>query len=123
MQFSYVYIVTNKPRGVLYIGVTADLVRRVSEHRQSLIPGFSKRYNCTHLVWYEMHEDVPAAIQKEKSLKRWSREWKIALVEKSNPMWRDLFFEMSGLAPDEDMTLPQPSRPEILGSLLRSARG
>ena len=61
MQFSYVYIVTNKPRGVLYIGVTTDLVRRVSEHRQSLVPGFSKRYNCTRLVWHEVHEDVRAA--------------------------------------------------------------
>jgi putative endonuclease len=116
MKFSYVYLVTNKPRGVLYIGVTTDLVRRVSEHRQSLIPGFSKRYNCTRLVWYEVHEDVRAAIQREKSLKRWYREWKIALVEESNPSWRDLFFEMSGLAPDADVALPAPFRPEVLGS-------
>ena len=98
MQFSYVYIVTNKPRGVLYIGVTSDLVRRISEHRGSLIPGFSKRYNCTRLVWYEVHEDIIVAIQREKNLKRWYREWKMALIEKSNPEWRDLFFEMSGLS-------------------------
>ena len=99
MQFSFFYIVTNKPRGVLYIGVTTDLVRRVSEHRQSLIPGFSKRYNLTRLAWYEVHEDVRAAIRREKNLKRWYREWKLALVEEGNPEWRDLFFEMSGLAP------------------------
>jgi putative endonuclease len=97
MKFSYVYIVTNKRRGVLYIGVTTDLVRRISEHWQSLIPGFSKRYNLTRLVWYEIHEDVCVAIQREKSLKRWYRDWKIALVEKENPEWRDLFEEMSGL--------------------------
>jgi putative endonuclease len=97
MKFSYVYIVTNKRRGVLYIGVTTDLVRRISEHRQSLIAGFSKRYNLTGLVWYEVHEDVRAAIQREKNLKRWYRDWKIALVEKDNPEWRDLFEEMSGL--------------------------
>jgi putative endonuclease len=123
MQFSYGYMVTNKPRGVLYIGVTTDLIRRISEHRQSLIPGFSKRYNCTRLVWYEVHEDVRAAIQREKSLKRWYREWKIALVEESNPAWRDLYFDMSGVAPDTDAALAQPSRPEVLGSALRSARG
>jgi putative endonuclease len=99
MKFSYVYIVTNKPRGVLYIGVMSDLVRRISEHRQSLIPGFSKRYNLVRLVWYEVHEDITVAIQREKSLKRWYRDWKIALVEESNPEWRDLFFEMSGLSP------------------------
>ncbi len=100
MKFSFVYIVTNKPRGVLYIGVTTDLVRRISEHRQSLIPGFSSKYNCTRLVWYEVHEDVRVAIQREKSLKRWYRDWKIDLVERENPTWRDLFFEMSGLVPE-----------------------
>ena len=97
MQFSYVYIVTSKPRGVLYIGVTTDLVRRISEHRQSVITGFSKRYNLTRLVWYELHEDVRMAIQREKNLKRWYRKWKIALLEESNSEGRDLFFEFSGL--------------------------
>jgi putative endonuclease len=98
MQFSYVYIVTNKPRGVLYIGVTSDVVRRVSEHRGSLIPGFSQRYGCTKLVWFEVFEDITLAIQREKSLKRWLRDWKIALVEEANPTWRDLFSEISGLS-------------------------
>ena len=102
---------------MLYIGVTTDLVRRVSEHRQSLIPGFSKRYNCTRLVWYELHEDVRVAIQREKNLKRWYRDWKIALVEKSNPAWRDLFFEMSGLAADGSaLAPPELFPPEVLGS-------
>jgi putative endonuclease len=98
VKVSFVYIVTNKPRGVLYIGVTTDLIRRISEHRQSLIPGFSSKYNCTRLVWYEVHEDVRVAIQREKSLKRWYRDWKIGLIERENPAWRDLFFEMSGLS-------------------------
>jgi putative endonuclease len=98
MQFSYVYIVTNKPRGVLYIGVTSDLVRRISEHRESLIPGFSRRYGCTKLVWFEVFEDIRPAIQREKNLKHWLRDWKIALVDEHNPTWRDLFFEMSGLS-------------------------
>jgi putative endonuclease len=99
VRFSYVYIVTNKPRGVLYIGLTSDLVRRISEHRGSLVPGFSTRYNCTRLVWYEIFEDITLAIQREKSLKRWLRGWKIELVEAYNPGWRDLFFDMSGLDP------------------------
>jgi putative endonuclease len=98
MQFSYVYIVTNKPGGVLYIGVTSDLVRRISEPRGSLIPGFSKRYSCTRLVWFEVHEDITMAIQREKNLKRCDRDWKVGLIEKSNPEWRDLFMEMSGLS-------------------------
>jgi putative endonuclease len=101
VKFSSVYIVTNKPRGVLYLGVTTDLVRRVSEHRQSLIPGFTRRYNCTRLVWYEIHEDVRTAIQRETSLKRWYRTWKVELIERENPTWRDLFFEMSGFRPEE----------------------
>jgi putative endonuclease len=62
------------------------------------IPGFSKKYNLTQLIWYEVHEDIRLAIQREKNLKRWYRDWKIALVEESNPEWRDLFAEMSGLA-------------------------
>ena len=84
---------------MLYIGVTTDLVRRVSEHRQSLIPGFSKRYNLTRLVWYEVHEEAQGGDPGREDLKRWYREWKLALVEEGNPEWRDLFFEMLGLAP------------------------
>ena len=91
LELSFVYIVTNKPRGTLYLGVTTDLARRVSEHRQGLGRSFTARYNLGKLVWFETFGDIALAIQRETSLKRWDRGWKIELVEKSNPGWRDLF--------------------------------
>jgi putative endonuclease len=91
LEPSFVYIVTNKPGGTLYLGMTADLVRRVSEHRQGLGRSFTARYNLDKLVWFEAFGDITLAIQRETSLKRWSRAWKIELIEKSNPDWRDLF--------------------------------
>ena len=91
LEPSFVYIVTSKPRGTLYLGVTADLVRRVGEHRQGLGRSFTARYNLDKLVWFETFGDITLAIQHETSLKRWSREWKIELIEKANPGWRDLF--------------------------------
>jgi len=81
----YVYIVTSQKRGTLYIGVTSDLERRIFEHREAP----SKR-----LVWYEEHDQIGTAIQREKSLKRWYRQWKIELIEKMNPDWRDLYLEL-----------------------------
>jgi len=90
MQY-YVYILTNKPRGVLYIGVTNDLERRVLEHRSKSIAGFTKRYNLTRLVYFESSENIESAIEYEKKLKNWHRVWKIDLIEKHNPEWRDLF--------------------------------
>lgn len=87
----YVYIVTNRPRGVLYIGVTSDLQGRVSEHRQGLSGGFTGKYKCRTLVWYERHEGIESAIAREKSLKRYNRDWKIELIEEFNPAWDDLF--------------------------------
>jgi putative endonuclease len=77
--------------GTLYIGVTSDLSRRIWEHREGLIPGFTKRYGCKRLVWYEPHEGMVEAIQREKSLKRWPRDWKINLIERENPDWADLY--------------------------------
>jgi putative endonuclease len=90
-QPSFVYIMTNKPRGTLYIGVTAELARRVSEHRLLQGRSFTARYNLDKLVWYETHETIELAIQRETSLKRYGRAWKIELIEKDNPDWNDLF--------------------------------
>jgi putative endonuclease len=86
----YVYILASKRNGTLYIGVTNDLERRLYEHRNNLIEGFTNKYNVHHLVYYDDVNDIQAALQREKQLKRWSRKWKIELIEKVNPEWRDL---------------------------------
>ena len=85
-----VYITASGRNGTLYIGVTSDLDRRIANHKAGVFAGFSKKYGCTRLVWYEAHADMRAAIQREKSLKRWLRKWKLALIEDLNPEWRDL---------------------------------
>ncbi|HEX4535105.1 MAG TPA: GIY-YIG nuclease family protein [Rhizomicrobium sp.] len=94
MRRGYVYLLASKPYGTLYVGVTNDLSRRVFEHRGGLASGFTKRYGVTRLVWFETHESVAAAIQRETSIKRWKRNWKIDLVNESNPAWRDLTGEL-----------------------------
>lgn len=86
-----VYILTSKRNGTIYIGVTSDLVKRIWEHRNNMVEGFTKRYNIHHLVWYELHESMESAIQREKRLKEWKRSWKIKLIEKTNPDWQDLY--------------------------------
>lgn len=93
---SYVYIMANKKNGTLYIGVTSNLIRRAWEHRNHLIPGFTKRYGCIFLVYYEQHLDIYEAIKREKSLKKYLRQWKIRLIESKNPKWNDLFDEICG---------------------------
>jgi putative endonuclease len=85
----WVYIMTNRPNGVLYIGVTSNLPRRVWEHRENLIPGFTRRYNLHRLVYAERHEDIRTAIQRERTMKHWSRAWKIDLIAGKNPTWND----------------------------------
>ncbi len=90
MKF-YVYIITNKPKGVLYIGMTNDLTRRVYEHKQKIIEGFGKRYNLNKLVYVEEHGAPLDAITREKQLKNWHRDWKIELIESINPQWNDLY--------------------------------
>ena len=85
----YVYILASKRNGTLYIGVTNDLERRLYEHRNNLIEGFTNKYNVHHLVYYEDVNDIHAALQREKQLKRWNRKWKLALIEKVNPEWRN----------------------------------
>lgn len=91
-----VYILASKRLGTLYIGVTSNLCSRISQHKLGLVPGFTKRYGVRHLVWFEQHGTMEDAILREKQLKNWQRGWKIELIEKSNPVWRDLFDETCG---------------------------
>jgi putative endonuclease len=90
MQGGWVYIVTNRPNGTLYVGVTSDLARRVWEHRAGVADGFTKKYGLKRLVWAERHDDIRAAIQREHNLKHWPRAWKIQLIVAGNPGWNDL---------------------------------
>ena len=94
-MYVFVYMMTNKPHGTLYIGVTNDLVRRVWEHRNHLYRGFTDRYNLERLVSLEQNDGPSAAIQREKNLKHWRRDWKIALIEAHNPEWRDLWDDIT----------------------------
>jgi len=92
-RFAYiaVYIMADGARGTLYVGSTNDLPRRVYEHREGLLEGFTKTYGCTRLVWYEPHDLMTYAIQRERTLKHYVREWKINLIERENPLWQDLY--------------------------------
>jgi putative endonuclease len=88
---SWVYIITNHPNGVLYVGVTSDLVRRVSEHRAGEISGFTQRYSLKMLVYFERHDEILNAITREKAIKKWPRRWKVQLINKDNFGWDDLY--------------------------------
>ncbi len=87
----YVYILASKRNGTLYIGVTSDLIKRVWEHKQKLADGFTKKYDVSVLVYFEKTSDVKEAIKREKQLKAWKRDWKLKLIEKDNPIWKDLY--------------------------------
>ena len=105
MKGGTVYILASGRNGTLYIGVTSDLPGRMYSHREGLVPGFTRRYGVKQLVWYENHQRIEDAIQREKNLKHWIRKWKLALIEKANPQWRDLYPEMLaefGFAPPHD---------------------
>lgn len=91
MKSYWVYILCSKRNGTLYVGITNDLVRRIYEHKEKLIDGFTKTYNVTKLVHVEGFQDVTAAIHREKCLKKWKRAWKLHLIEEHNPEWRDLY--------------------------------
>ncbi|MGO8915596.1 MAG: GIY-YIG nuclease family protein [Stellaceae bacterium] len=91
MQGGWIYIVTNRPNGTLYVGVTSNIARRAWEHREGLVDGFTKRYRLKRLVYVERYEDVRVAIQREKNMKHWSRTWKVRLILRDNPDWDDLY--------------------------------
>jgi len=91
----YVYILASRRHGTLYVGVTNDLRRRVFEHKNDLVDGFTQKYKVKLLVWFEVTESVEAAMEREKQIKKWNRGWKIELIEKMNPTWRDLYPEIA----------------------------
>jgi putative endonuclease len=90
MQY-YVYFLASKLGGTLYVGVTNDLVRRVYEHKEGCVEGFTKKYGVTRLVYFEAHSDIEVAILREKQIKKWNRAWKVRLIEEKNPNWDDLY--------------------------------
>ena len=91
----FVYILASKPNGTLYVGVTNDLARRLAEHKAKLVPGFTRQYGVDRLVYFEAFDSIVEARAREHSLKRWRRAWKIALIEKLNPDWRDLTSQLN----------------------------
>jgi len=96
MKQYYVYILASKKNGTLYIGVTNNVLKRVYEHKNNLIEGFTQKYGVHNLVYYECYNDIYDAIAREKRIKKWKRQWKIELIEKDNPKWKDLYFDVIG---------------------------
>ena len=94
MRQAWIYIMTNRPNGVLYLGVTSDLRSRIWQHREGLVDGFTKRYGLTKLIYAEPHASIVAAIQREKTMKHWPRAWKVRLILKANPEWADLYDQL-----------------------------
>ena len=91
MAGGWVYFMTNKRNGTLYVGVTSVLPKRAYEHREGLVDGFTKQYGLTRLVYYERHDTIQSAIQREKNIKHWPRAWKVRLILEANPAWEDLY--------------------------------
>ena len=91
----FVYMLASQRNGTLYVGVTSDLVKRVQEHREGLVPGFTHKYGVKTLVYWELHHDINEAILREKRIKRWHRRWKLELIEAHNPQWKDLWLELT----------------------------
>ena len=91
----YVYMLASQRNGTLYIGVTSDLIKRVWEHKNKFVEGFTKQYEVHQLVWFEPHEDVEQAILREKQIKKWNRAWKVNLIEEANPYWNDLYLSFT----------------------------
>jgi putative endonuclease len=100
-----VYILASQPNGTLYTGVTNDLVRRVWEHKQGLMQGFTTEYRVKTLVYFEAHPTMPDAIVREKRIKKWRRAWKLGLITGANPAWRELYWEIAGVAPPDGSPL------------------
>ncbi|MGH8505027.1 MAG: GIY-YIG nuclease family protein [Stenotrophobium sp.] len=95
MKQPCVYILASRRNGTLYVGVTSDLIGRVWQHRNHVVDGFTARYSVSLLAWYEMHDSMTSAIEREKALKKWRRAWKLALIEQLNPSWRDLYEDLA----------------------------
>jgi putative endonuclease len=91
----FVYVLASGRNGTLYVGVTSDLVKRVQEHREGLVPGFTRKHVIKTLVYWELHHDINEAILREKRIKRWHRQWKLELIEAGNPQWRDLWADLT----------------------------
>jgi putative endonuclease len=94
MECAWVYIMTNRPNGTLYVGVTANIARRAWEHREGIVEGFTKRHGLKRLVYAERHPDIRAAIQREHNMKHWPRKWKVGLILATNPAWNDLYDQL-----------------------------
>jgi putative endonuclease len=115
----FVYILASRRNGTLYIGVSNDVMRRTWEHKNDLVEGFTKKYGVHILVWYEFHDDISAAIAREKRLKRWNRAWKIKLIEEHNSGWNDLYHRLLG-----EIALPDlPGSPSPRDALASLGRG
>ncbi|MBF0283245.1 MAG: GIY-YIG nuclease family protein [Magnetococcales bacterium] len=96
MRQPAVYILASQSNGTLYVGVTSDLVRRISEHREDIIDGFTKRHKVHRLVYFELHQEMSEALYREKQIKKWNRSWKVQLIEHENPNWADLWYTITG---------------------------
>jgi putative endonuclease len=90
----YVYMLASQRNGTLYVGVTSNLIQRVCEHKNNLVGGFTQKYDVHRLVYFETTDDINSAIRREKQIKKWNRNWKIELIEKDNPDWKDLYFDL-----------------------------
>ena len=90
----FVYILASKRNGTLYVGITSDLIKRVYQHKNNEIEGFTKRYRIHELIYFEATTDIRSALEREKQLKKWNRSWKVKLIEQSNPEWKDLFLDL-----------------------------
>jgi putative endonuclease len=97
MKHPAVYILASRKNGTLYTGVTSNLIARIWQHREHLVEGFTRQYGVTRLVWFEMHETMESAILREKRIKKWNREWKVEMIERANPEWRDLWLDICGV--------------------------
>ena len=107
MKQPCVYIMSSRRNGTLYVGVSSDLVQRAWQHKNECADGFTKRYKVKRLVWYEVHENMESAIKREKAIKKWNRDWKVELVEGSNPGWINLYDEILGIVDGRRLPLPR----------------
>ena len=112
MKSGYVYIMASRLNGTLYLGVTSNLIGRTYEHRKGLADSFTRKHGCTLLVWYEPHDDLQEARQRELRMKKWKREWKLRLIEKENPDWLDLYPTLIDAAEEGTGLLPSQEHGE-----------